>query len=74
VNPKHWPFFCDVGGNFSHITREALWEKTPRVRSPIQGGPFELEPWSVEEVNEKGINAFFEANLDKWQRWKTTAK
>jgi len=74
VQREHWPFLFDVFQNFDQATREALWDETLGIRSPIQGGRFELEPWSSEELNEKGIKAFFEANLDKWQRWKTTAK
>jgi hypothetical protein len=74
VKPEHWPFLSDDFENFDHITRQELWEETRRIPCPVRDERFELEPWSFDELNKKGIKAFFDANLDKWRRWKTTAK
>lgn len=74
VTREHWHFLSDVFDDFDHVTRAALWEETLGVRSPVEGRRFELEAWSFDDVNNKGTKAFFDANFDKWQRRKPTAK
>lgn len=74
VSREHTDFLSEVFEDFDHVTRAALSEDTPEVRTPAQGRRFELEVWSFSQVNEKGAKAYFEVNFQKWRRLKAATK